>query len=139
VRAPSPIGMITGMEGTTNGTHLLRARSNNRRRARSSSSPTRGRSVTPANQWRISLYCRYGWSVRLVAVRPRSATRQPTSAGAVQRPVPCSWSLAQGDSELPSLEWHVQAWEQAGLHEVGWWVMSVGGGLVMWATKPVES
>jgi demethylmenaquinone methyltransferase/2-methoxy-6-polyprenyl-1,4-benzoquinol methylase len=35
------------------------------------------------------------------------------------------------------LEWHVRAWEQAGLHEVGCRVMSVGGGLVMWATKPV--
>ena len=35
------------------------------------------------------------------------------------------------------LEWHVAAWQRAGLHEVGWRVMSLGGGLVMWGTKPV--
>jgi demethylmenaquinone methyltransferase / 2-methoxy-6-polyprenyl-1,4-benzoquinol methylase len=34
------------------------------------------------------------------------------------------------------LEWHVRAWEEAGLLDVGWRVMSVGGGLVMWGTKP---
>jgi demethylmenaquinone methyltransferase/2-methoxy-6-polyprenyl-1,4-benzoquinol methylase len=37
-----------------------------------------------------------------------------------------------------SLDWHLHAWEQAGLQEVGWRVMSVGGGLVMWARKPVQ-
>lgn len=31
---------------------------------------------------------------------------------------------------------HVRAWERAGLGDVGWRVMSVGGGLVMWGTKP---
>src|SRR3954466_4035269 len=35
------------------------------------------------------------------------------------------------------LEWHVRAWEQAGLLDVGWRVMSVGGGLVMWGRKPL--
>jgi len=34
------------------------------------------------------------------------------------------------------LEWHVRAWEQACLLDVGWRVMSVGGGLVMWGRKP---
>ena len=33
------------------------------------------------------------------------------------------------------LDWHVRAWEQAGLRDVGWQVMSLGGGLVMWGTK----
>jgi demethylmenaquinone methyltransferase / 2-methoxy-6-polyprenyl-1,4-benzoquinol methylase len=37
------------------------------------------------------------------------------------------------------LEWHVRAWEQAGLLDVGWRVMSVGGGLVMWGRKPPVS
>jgi demethylmenaquinone methyltransferase/2-methoxy-6-polyprenyl-1,4-benzoquinol methylase len=35
------------------------------------------------------------------------------------------------------LDWHVAAWQRAGLNEVGWRVMSLGGGLVMWGTKPV--
>lgn len=33
------------------------------------------------------------------------------------------------------LEWHVLAWERAGFNNIGWRVMSVGGGLVMWGTK----
>lgn len=37
------------------------------------------------------------------------------------------------------LEWHVRAWEDAGLREVGWRVMSLGGGLVMWGTKPAAA
>lgn len=31
--------------------------------------------------------------------------------------------------------WHVEAWEKAGLVDVGVRVMSLGGGLVMWGTK----
>jgi demethylmenaquinone methyltransferase/2-methoxy-6-polyprenyl-1,4-benzoquinol methylase len=34
------------------------------------------------------------------------------------------------------LRWHVEAWEKAGLVDVGVQVMSLGGGLVMWGTKP---
>jgi demethylmenaquinone methyltransferase/2-methoxy-6-polyprenyl-1,4-benzoquinol methylase len=34
------------------------------------------------------------------------------------------------------LHWHVEAWEKAGLVDVGVRVMSLGGGLVMWGTKP---
>jgi len=33
------------------------------------------------------------------------------------------------------LRWHVEAWEKAGLADVGVRVMSLGGGLVMWGTK----
>jgi demethylmenaquinone methyltransferase / 2-methoxy-6-polyprenyl-1,4-benzoquinol methylase len=34
------------------------------------------------------------------------------------------------------LRWHVNAWEKAGLVDVGVRTMSLGGGLVMWGTKP---
>jgi demethylmenaquinone methyltransferase / 2-methoxy-6-polyprenyl-1,4-benzoquinol methylase len=37
------------------------------------------------------------------------------------------------------LDWHVRAWEQAGLVDVGWRVMSLGGGLVMWGRKAPAS
>lgn len=33
------------------------------------------------------------------------------------------------------LDRHVGAWEQAGLSDIGWQVMSLGGGLVMWGRK----
>lgn len=33
------------------------------------------------------------------------------------------------------IEWTVRAWERAGLHDVGYRVMSLGGGLVMWGTR----
>lgn len=33
------------------------------------------------------------------------------------------------------LSWHLNAWQEAGFVEVGYRVMSVGGGLVMWGTK----
>jgi len=33
------------------------------------------------------------------------------------------------------LEWHLRAWEQAGMRDVGYRSMSCGGGLVMWGTK----
>lgn len=36
------------------------------------------------------------------------------------------------------LDWHVSAWERAGLRDVEWRVMSLGGGLVMWGTKAVS-
>ncbi len=34
------------------------------------------------------------------------------------------------------LSWHVQAWQNAGLTDIGVRVMSLGGGLVMWGTRP---
>jgi demethylmenaquinone methyltransferase/2-methoxy-6-polyprenyl-1,4-benzoquinol methylase len=37
-------------------------------------------------------------------------------------------------ARLP-VEAHVRAWERAGMRDVGWRRMSVGGGLVMWGTK----
>jgi demethylmenaquinone methyltransferase / 2-methoxy-6-polyprenyl-1,4-benzoquinol methylase len=33
------------------------------------------------------------------------------------------------------VSWTVQAWQHAGLQDVGWSAMSLGGGLVMWGTK----
>ena len=33
------------------------------------------------------------------------------------------------------IDWTVRAWEQAGLRDVGYRVMSLGGGLVMWGTR----
>lgn len=33
------------------------------------------------------------------------------------------------------LEWHLAAWRKAGFTDVGYRVMSVGGGIVMWGTK----
>ena len=36
---------------------------------------------------------------------------------------------------LHPLSWHVQAWEELGLVDVGARVMSLGGGLVMWGTR----
>ena len=33
------------------------------------------------------------------------------------------------------IDWTVRAWEQAGLQDVGYAVMSLGGGLVMWGTR----
>ena len=45
-------------------------------------------------------------------------------------------SIAEHYRAYP-LDWHIAAWQRAGLYEVGWRVMSLGGGLVMWGTKPV--
>jgi demethylmenaquinone methyltransferase/2-methoxy-6-polyprenyl-1,4-benzoquinol methylase len=36
------------------------------------------------------------------------------------------------------VDWTVRAWEQAGLQDVGYRVMSLGGGLVMWGTRGSE-
>jgi demethylmenaquinone methyltransferase / 2-methoxy-6-polyprenyl-1,4-benzoquinol methylase len=33
------------------------------------------------------------------------------------------------------IDWTVRAWQQAGLQDVGYAVMSLGGGLVMWGTR----
>jgi len=33
------------------------------------------------------------------------------------------------------IDWTVRAWQQAGLHDVGYAVMSLGGGLIMWGTR----
>jgi demethylmenaquinone methyltransferase/2-methoxy-6-polyprenyl-1,4-benzoquinol methylase len=33
------------------------------------------------------------------------------------------------------LDWHIKAWRQAGIVDVGFRIMSLGGGLVMWGTK----
>jgi demethylmenaquinone methyltransferase/2-methoxy-6-polyprenyl-1,4-benzoquinol methylase len=36
------------------------------------------------------------------------------------------------------IDWTVRAWERAGLRDVGYAVMSLGGGLVMWGTRGSE-
>jgi len=33
------------------------------------------------------------------------------------------------------IDWTVRAWQQAGLQDVGYKVMSLGGGLIMWGTR----
>jgi demethylmenaquinone methyltransferase/2-methoxy-6-polyprenyl-1,4-benzoquinol methylase len=33
------------------------------------------------------------------------------------------------------LSWQAEAWGRAGIVDVGWRLMSVGGGVVMWGTK----
>jgi demethylmenaquinone methyltransferase / 2-methoxy-6-polyprenyl-1,4-benzoquinol methylase len=43
-------------------------------------------------------------------------------------------SISEHYNRYP-LEWHVRAWEDAGMVEVGCVRMSLGGGLVMWGTK----
>lgn len=42
----------------------------------------------------------------------------------------------RGHYRLYPLDWHMAAWQAAGLVDVRCRVMSVGGGLVMWGTKP---
>ncbi len=43
-------------------------------------------------------------------------------------------SIAKHYQRYP-IDWTVRAWEQAGLQDVGYRVMSLGGGLVMWGTR----
>ncbi|HKD87411.1 MAG TPA: class I SAM-dependent methyltransferase [Streptosporangiaceae bacterium] len=43
-------------------------------------------------------------------------------------------SIASHYSRYP-IDWTVRAWQQAGLRDVGYSVMSLGGGLVMWGTR----
>jgi len=43
-------------------------------------------------------------------------------------------SIARHYRRYP-VRWTVQAWEHAGLRDVGWTAMSRGGGLVMWGTR----
>jgi demethylmenaquinone methyltransferase / 2-methoxy-6-polyprenyl-1,4-benzoquinol methylase len=43
-------------------------------------------------------------------------------------------SIARHYRRYP-VSWTVQAWQHAGLQDVGWTAMSLGGGLVMWGTR----
>lgn len=43
-------------------------------------------------------------------------------------------SITEHDRRFP-LEWTVRAWEDAGMVDVGWRRMSLGGGLVMWGRR----
>ena len=85
--------------------------------------------VPPATGWRVL------WRIYTAAVLPTLGWllggRQWWAVGRFLGP-----SII-GHYRTHPLDWHVRAWERAGLREVGWRVMSVGGGLVMWGTKPV--
>jgi demethylmenaquinone methyltransferase/2-methoxy-6-polyprenyl-1,4-benzoquinol methylase len=83
--------------------------------------------VPPAAGWRAA------WRLYVSAVLPLAGWVAGGRAW---------WRVGRFLSEsIPShyrrypLEWHVRAWEHAGLHDVGWRAMSLGGGLVMWGTK----
>jgi demethylmenaquinone methyltransferase / 2-methoxy-6-polyprenyl-1,4-benzoquinol methylase len=83
--------------------------------------------VPPAAGWRAA------WRVYVSAVLPVAGWIAGGSAW---------WRVGRFLSEsIPAhyrrypLAWHVRAWEQAGFRDVGWQVMSLGGGLVMWGTK----
>ena len=83
--------------------------------------------VPPAAGWRAA------WRVYVSAVLPLAGWVTGGSAW---------WRVGRFLSEsIPAhyrrypLDWHVRAWEQSGLGDVGWQVMSLGGGLVMWGTK----
>jgi demethylmenaquinone methyltransferase/2-methoxy-6-polyprenyl-1,4-benzoquinol methylase len=43
-------------------------------------------------------------------------------------------SISDHNRRFP-LDWHIRAWRQAGMVGVGFRIMSLGGGLVMWGTK----
>ena len=85
--------------------------------------------VPPAAGWRLL------WRIYTAAVLPALGWllggRAWWSVGRFLGP-----SITEHYRDYP-LDWHVRAWQQAGLRDVGWRVMSVGGGLVMWGTKPV--
>lgn len=83
--------------------------------------------VPPAVGWRAA------WHIYVAAVLPVAGWLAGGSAW---------WRVGRFLSQsIPAhyrrypLEWHVRAWEQAGSSDVGWRLMSLGGGLIMWGTK----
>ena len=83
--------------------------------------------VPPAAGWRAA------WRVYVFAVLPLAGWMAGGSPW---------WRVGRFLSQsIPAhyrrypLDWHVRAWEQAGFRDVGWQLMSLGGGLVMWGTK----
>jgi demethylmenaquinone methyltransferase/2-methoxy-6-polyprenyl-1,4-benzoquinol methylase len=83
--------------------------------------------VPPAVGWRAA------WHIYVAAVLPVAGWLAGGSAW---------WRVGRFLSQsIPAhyrrypLEWHVRAWEQAGSGDVGWRLMSLGGGLIMWGTK----
>ena len=83
--------------------------------------------VPPAAGWRAA------WRVYVSSVLPLAGWMAGGSAW---------WRVGRFLNEsIPThyrrypLDWHVRAWEQAGLRDVGCQPMSLGGGLVMWGTK----
>jgi demethylmenaquinone methyltransferase/2-methoxy-6-polyprenyl-1,4-benzoquinol methylase len=86
--------------------------------------------VPPAAGWRAA------WRVYVSAVLPMAGWMAGGSAW---------WRVGRFlHQSIPAhyrrypLDWHVRAWERAGLRDVGWRVMSLGGGLVMWGTRRAE-
>jgi demethylmenaquinone methyltransferase/2-methoxy-6-polyprenyl-1,4-benzoquinol methylase len=83
--------------------------------------------VPPAAPWRLA------WQLYVRAVLPALGL---LTGG------PAWWRVGRFlSTSIPehyqrfSLPEHVQAWERAGFRDVGWHVLSVGGGLVMWGTR----
>jgi demethylmenaquinone methyltransferase/2-methoxy-6-polyprenyl-1,4-benzoquinol methylase len=86
--------------------------------------------VPPAAGWRVA------WRVYVFAVLPLAGWMAGGSPW---------WRVGRFLSQsIPAhyrrypLDWHVRAWEQAGFRDVGWQLMSLGGGLVMWGTKATQ-
>ena len=75
---------------------------------------------------------RAGWEIWMHTVLPAGGLiggRGWFEVGRFLRP-----SIVNHYARYP-LEWHLQAWREAGLTDVGHRVMSLGSGLVMWGTK----
>ena len=75
---------------------------------------------------------RAGWEVWMHTVLPAAGLiggRGWYEVGRFLRP-----SIVSHYNRYP-LEWHVDAWRRAGLVDVGYRVMSLGSGLIMWGTK----
>src|SRR5262249_32719886 len=80
-----------------------------------------------------SPFWRFGWRGSPASGRPRGGLirggGQWYEAGRSPGP-----SIASHYRRYP-IDWTVRAWQQAGLRDVGYRVMSLGGGLVMWGTR----
>lgn len=77
-------------------------------------------------------FWRFWWRLytgRLLPVAGRLGGRAWIEVGSFLGP-----SISEHYRRYP-LEWHVDAWKQAGMGTVRFSVMSLGGGLVMWGTK----
>jgi demethylmenaquinone methyltransferase / 2-methoxy-6-polyprenyl-1,4-benzoquinol methylase len=83
--------------------------------------------VPPSAFWRLC-WRAYTWLVLPVAGL-LTGGRQWFAVGRFLGP-----SIAGHYRRYP-VDWTVRAWQQAGLQDVGYAVMSLGGGLVMWGTR----
>lgn len=79
--------------------------------------------VPPNRGWRAA------WNLYVRAVLPAAGGWPAAGPGG-------GWGVSSPRaSRRYPLDGHLRAWERAGMRDVGWRVMSVGGGLVMWGTK----